>query len=132
MQNIVIDILVDASMNHIKVIPIGLIDMHEKLTQIERKYHIMAIIGVKNPHIDAPFIPIEQIISGEGDIILREIIGTDIPMKKTEKNVVLAPVLRRRAAGYAVVLKSKQNRRHSAEIYRHTGRGAENKMGQSA
>ena len=89
LQNIVIDILVDASMNHIKVIPIGLIDMHEKLTQIERKYHIMAIIGVKNPHIDAPFIPIEQIISGEGDIILREIIGADIPMKKTEKNVVL-------------------------------------------
>ena len=89
MQNIVIDILIDASMNHIKVIPIGLENIHEKLTQIGRKYHIMAIIGVKNPHIDAPFIPIEQIISGEGDIILREIIGANIPMKKTEKNVVL-------------------------------------------
>lgn len=89
LQNIVIDILIDASMNHIKVIPIGLVDMHKQLAQIAHKYQIIAVVGIKNPHIDAPFIPIEQIISGQGDIMLREIVGAKIPAKKDEKNVVL-------------------------------------------
>ena len=72
-----IDILIDASMNHIKVIPIGIVDMHKRLTEIGHKYQIIAVVGIKNPHIDAPFIPIEQIISGQGDIILREIVGAN-------------------------------------------------------
>lgn len=79
-----IDILIDASMNHIKVIPIGIVDMHKRLTEIGHKYQIIAVVGIKNPHIDAPFIPIEQIISGQGDIILREIVGTKDIVKKDE------------------------------------------------
>lgn len=91
LQNLVIDILIDASMNHIKVIPIGLFEMHKKLAEIGNKYKIIAIVGVKNPHIDAPFIPIEQIISGQGSIILREIIGIKetLPNKHKDTNIVL-------------------------------------------
>lgn len=89
LQNLVIDILIDASMNHIKVIPIGIVDMHKRLTEIRHKYQIIAVVGIKNPHIDAPFIPIEQIISGQGDIILREIVGAKDIVKKDETNIVL-------------------------------------------
>ena len=89
LQNLVIDILIDASMNHIKVIPIGIVDMHKRLTEIGHKYQIIAVVGIKNPHIDAPFIPIEQIISGQGDIILREIVGAKDIVKKDETNIVL-------------------------------------------
>ncbi len=90
LRNLIIDILVDVSMSHIKVIPIGLARMNEDLTQISRKYQIIAVVGIKNPHIDAPFIPIEQIISGQGDIILREIVsGRNIPVKAEETNIVL-------------------------------------------
>lgn len=49
-----IDILIDASMNHIKVIPIGIVDMHKRLTEIGHKYQIIAVVGIKNPYIDAP------------------------------------------------------------------------------
>ncbi len=89
LQNLVIDILIDASMNHIKVIPIGIVDMHKRLTEIGHKYQIIAVVGIKNPYIDAPFIPIEQIISGQGDIILREIVGAKDIVKKDETNIVL-------------------------------------------
>lgn len=93
LQNLVIDILIDASMNHIKVIPIGLVDVHKRLTEIAHKYQIIAVVGIKNPHIDAPFIPIEQIISGQGDAILREIVG--VTNNKQEKNEENNIVLRR-------------------------------------
>ena len=90
LQNLVIDILVDASLMHIKVIPIGLFEMHKKLSEIGNKYKIIAVVGIKNPHIDAPFIPIEQIISGQGDVILREIVGIkDVVQKPKETNIVL-------------------------------------------
>ena len=89
LQNLVIDILVDVSMNHIKVFSVGIYDMHERLTQIAHKYQIIAVVGVKNPHIDAPFIPIEQMINGEGDMILREIVGAKSSVKKEKTNVVL-------------------------------------------
>lgn len=89
LQNLVIDILIDASMNHIKVIPIGIVDMHKRLTEIGHRYQIIAVVGIKNPYIDAPFIPIEQIISGQGDIILREIVGAKDIVKKDETNIVL-------------------------------------------
>lgn len=89
LRNLVIDILIDASMKHIKVIPIGLEQMQEHLTQIAHKYQIIAVVGIKNPHIDAPFIPLEQIISGQGDIILREIVGGKNFAKTKETNVVL-------------------------------------------
>lgn len=42
-----IDILIDASMNHIKVIPIGIVDMHKRLTEIGHKYQIIAVVGIK-------------------------------------------------------------------------------------
>ena len=93
LQNLVIDILINASMNHIKVIPIGLVDVHKRLTEIAHKYQIIAVVGIKNPHIDAPFIPIEQIISGQGDAILREIVG--VTNNKQEKNEETNIVLRR-------------------------------------
>ena len=90
LQNLIIDILVDASLMHIKVIPIGLFEMHKKLSEIGNKYKIIAVVGIKNPHIDAPFIPIEQIISGQGDVILREIVGIkDVVQKPKETNIVL-------------------------------------------
>lgn len=89
LQNLVIDILIDASMNHIKVIPIGIVNMHKKLNEIAHKYQILAVVGIKNPHIDAPFIPIEQIITGQGDIILREIVGATTIRHKDEGNIVL-------------------------------------------
>lgn len=47
LQNLVIDILIDASMNHIKVIPIGIVDMHKRLTEIGHKYQIIAVVGIK-------------------------------------------------------------------------------------
>lgn len=90
LRSIIVDILIDASVNHIKVIPIGLAGMHSELTRIARKYRIMAVAGVKNPHIDAPFIPLEQIICGRGDAILREIVGGARPNAGSpEMNVVL-------------------------------------------
>ncbi len=90
LRNLIVDILIDVSMNHIKVIPIGLIDMHKNLNDIAHKYQIIAVVGIKNPHIDAPFIPIEQMITGQGDTILREIVGSKrISNDKNDSNIVL-------------------------------------------
>ena len=75
LQSIIVDILMDVSAKHIRVIPISLVNMDDTLKEMQQKYNIIAIVGIKDPKIGVPFIPLEELIVGQGDCILREIIG---------------------------------------------------------
>jgi transcriptional regulatory protein LevR len=53
--------------------------LEERLTEIAAEYHIVAAVGMKKPVMNVPFIPLEQLIDGEGERILMELVaGSDI------------------------------------------------------
>ena len=72
----------------IEVIPVGVLHLEERLTEIAAEYHIVAAVGMKKPAMNVPFIPLEQLIDGEGEHILMELVagsGTHIMSPVTGK-----------------------------------------------
>ena len=70
LKQMVRDILINAGLIHIKVIPISLYDMKENIKKLSEKYNIVASVGIMDPQIDAPFIPLETILSGKENALL--------------------------------------------------------------
>lgn len=71
-----------------EVIPVGVLHLEERLTEIAAEYHIVAAVGMKKPAMNVPFIPLEQLIDGEGERILMELVagsGTHIMSPVTGK-----------------------------------------------
>ena len=65
----------------IEVIPVGVLHLEERLAEIAAEYHIVVAVGMKKPAMNIPFIPLEQLIDGEGERILTELVaGSDIPL----------------------------------------------------
>ena len=72
----------------IEVIPVGVLHLDERLAEIALEYHIVAAVGMKKPAMNVPFIPLEQLIDGEGERILMELVagsGTHIMSPVTGK-----------------------------------------------
>lgn len=74
----------------IEVIPIGVNDINSKLNLIEEKYNIIAVVGIMNPNIDAPFISIEELIAGNGEnILIKAIRNHEIIVDNTLTNNIV-------------------------------------------
>ncbi len=58
----------------IEVIPIGLTKMEERISELRRSYRVVAAVGMKQPQQDVPFIPLEQLIDGQGEKLLMELV----------------------------------------------------------
>ena len=74
----------------IEVIPIGVSDIDNKLNIIKDKYNIIAVVGIMNPYIDAPFISIEELIAGNGeDMLIKAVKNHEIIFGQTLNNNVV-------------------------------------------
>ena len=83
--------LVESILHHtdrpIEVLPIGLTGLEEHIEEIQKKYRIIAAVGMKQPKQDIPFIPLEQIIGGEGEKRLTELVyHEELALAPQEKN----------------------------------------------
>ncbi|MDD6383732.1 MAG: sigma 54-interacting transcriptional regulator [Selenomonadaceae bacterium] len=58
----------------LEVIPVGLVNLEDRLAEIAADHRIVAAVGMKKPKMRVPFIPLEQLIDGEGETILRELV----------------------------------------------------------
>ncbi|SDP67265.1 sigma-54-dependent transcriptional regulator [Selenomonas ruminantium] len=58
----------------IEVIPVGVLHLDERLAEIAKEYRIVAAVGMKKPAMNVPFIPLEQLIDGEGERLLTELV----------------------------------------------------------
>lgn len=95
LQVLVEKILVDVTDRQIQVLPVGVQKLEESLAEIAKTYKIIATVGMVKPKFDAPFIPLEKVIDGEIEMILRNLVGLHIhgsshqrqPVEK--KNLVL-------------------------------------------
>ena len=91
LKELVENIIKDSSKNNITVIPIGLKNLDESITQISKNKKIISLVGIKNPNMGIPFISIEKLINGSGEKLLRNLIE-GIPCSDTDfkdKEIVL-------------------------------------------
>ena len=58
----------------IEVIPVGVLHLEERLEEIAKEYKLVAAVGMKKPAMNIPFIPLEQLIDGEGERRLTELV----------------------------------------------------------
>lgn len=58
----------------IKVEPVGVKGLDEKLEKIALQYHIVAAVGMVKPKRDVPFISLEELIGGAGEHILASLL----------------------------------------------------------
>lgn len=73
----------------IEVIPVGVKNLESALTKIAADRKIIAAVGMTRPKFDVPFIPLEKLIHGEGEIILQRLLGGDADAAARENNGVV-------------------------------------------
>lgn len=89
LKELVEDILTNSSERDIEVVPVGVKDLDRTLEELQKQHTIVATVGMIKPKLDIPFIPLENLINGEGENIIRNIIKLDNKMIIKEKNVVV-------------------------------------------
>jgi transcriptional regulatory protein LevR/transcriptional regulator with AAA-type ATPase domain len=77
LKELVEDSIHNITDEYIEVIPIGIQDVKERVKEIRQQHKILASVGITNPHIDAPFIPLDSLIDGRGEKILKNIFKND-------------------------------------------------------
>lgn len=89
LKQLVSNIVSNVTDEKINIVPISISNMENRIEKIKDKYNIIAAVGVKNPKIQAAFIPIEEFIAGNGEEILINIIeDKNAPIKKKYGNIV--------------------------------------------
>jgi len=83
--------LVEEILHHtgrgVEVIPIGLVKMEEKIRGIMEEYKVIGAVGMKKPKLDIPFIPLEQLIGGDGEQMLTELVFShELSLVPRERN----------------------------------------------
>ncbi|MBP2633385.1 MAG: levR [Firmicutes bacterium] len=89
LKELVEEILNNSIDRDIEVIPVGIKDLEHALEELMKQHTIIATVGMIKPKLDVPFIPLEKLINGEGENIIRNIIKLDNKMIIKEKNVVV-------------------------------------------
>ncbi|WP_312887274.1 sigma-54-dependent transcriptional regulator [Clostridium lacusfryxellense] len=90
LKELVHNIVINITRDEINVIPIGIMNIKEDLENLLNNYTILASVGVMDPKIDAPFISLENLIGGDGEKRLMNIIQkNNIPTDRKEENIVV-------------------------------------------
>ncbi|WP_138206234.1 sigma 54-interacting transcriptional regulator [Haloimpatiens lingqiaonensis] len=74
LKKLVEDIVRNVSEKPVKIVPIGIKNMKEDLDKIAEEQPILATVGAINPKIEAPFISLENLINGDGENIIKNIV----------------------------------------------------------
>lgn len=91
LKKIIEEIIWSVSKEKIKILSIGLKNLEDDIKEIEKENKILAVVGIINPRINAPFISLENLIGGEGERIIKEIIGGKVYISndRDSKDIVL-------------------------------------------
>ncbi|MFT9450981.1 sigma 54-interacting transcriptional regulator [Liquorilactobacillus ghanensis] len=72
-KNMLDKLLIDNLIEDVSVIPISIVNMKERLKQIQQEYQIIATTGVTKPDIAAPFISLESLLQGGSEAFINMI-----------------------------------------------------------
>ncbi|WP_347460497.1 PRD domain-containing protein [Clostridium sp. DMHC 10] len=90
LKELVESIVKSTKEKEIEILPISIKDIKREVIKIKNSYNIIASVGVLNPKIEAPFISLEELISGDGENILMSIIQRkSFKIEKNHGNTVV-------------------------------------------
>ena len=69
---------------NIVVFPISVVEMNERIKEIEKSYHILATTGIKDPKIQAPFISMDVLFSNQGSQVIEDVISNSFIEQQSE------------------------------------------------
>ena len=89
LKELVEKIILNTTKDEFEIFPVSVNDINNKIVSIKQSYNIIASVGIKNPNIEAPFISLEELINGYGEITLMSIIkNSSSSVHIKHKNVV--------------------------------------------
>ncbi|WP_163655809.1 sigma 54-interacting transcriptional regulator [Listeria sp. PSOL-1] len=78
----------------IKVIPIGVHEMNQRLETLQKENDILMAVGIENPKIHIPFIPLEKLFANDGEEQLINLVKQrNIFVKRSETNRIAKEVI---------------------------------------
>jgi len=89
LKELVGNIITNLTEKNIDIIPVEVRELDKKVALLQKKYDVLAVVGVKKPKENIPFIPLEKLIDGNGEKILREIIAGNQFMVLPEKSSIV-------------------------------------------
>lgn len=93
LKEIVERIMLDLTGENINVIPAGVRDFDKKIKELQKKYTVLAVVGVKKPIANIPFIPLEKLIDDNGEKILKKLLfENQIDITNDEDNIVVKDI----------------------------------------
>ncbi|MDA9471139.1 sigma-54-dependent transcriptional regulator [Enterococcus sp. 5H] len=69
----------------LEVLPLSIIDMKDRLTEIQNDYHVIAATGITDPKIAVPFIPMETFFAGESESTIEQLLQDNENHIETEE-----------------------------------------------
>ena len=91
LKSLVEDMLKHITDRQIEVVPVGVKHLGHVIRELGATNKIVAAVGMVKPDYDVPFIPLEKIIEGEGEKVLRSLLqsGSVKLVEREKKNVVV-------------------------------------------
>ncbi|MCP2240842.1 sigma 54-interacting transcriptional regulator [Thermoanaerobacterium thermosaccharolyticum] len=95
LKELVNDIVTNITDEKINIIPVGIKNMKNDLSEIKDKYNIIASIGMKDPNLPVPFISLERLIEDDGEELLRKIVSNhSIKIVKKDQDIAVRNLCR--------------------------------------
>jgi transcriptional regulatory protein LevR len=89
LKELIENIVLNTTEDEIAIFPISVNDINNSIMKIKEKYNIIASVGIVNPEIDSPYIPLEELIGGQGENTLMSIIkDNNFTVEVKHENVV--------------------------------------------
>lgn len=73
----------------IEILPVGVRNLENALEEISKDFQIIAAVGMVKPKFSVPFIPLEKLISGEGEKVLRSLLKSGAKSVVEQKHIVV-------------------------------------------
>lgn len=89
LRQLVENILASLTGRDVEVLPVGVKNLESELKSIAKERKILAAVGMARPKMDIPFIPLEKLIGGDGESLLRALVNPNFRFREKEKNVVV-------------------------------------------
>ena len=105
-EHMITSIIYGSTDESIRVMTVSSLKLKEEIPKLIKKYQILASVGTKNPNISAPHISLEHLIEGNGEVVLKQVLGVDIiPTDQSDKkNIVVKDLCEDTLKTYLVYL----------------------------
>lgn len=73
-KNLLDQLLVQNLIEDVKIIPISIVNMKERITEINKQYTVIAATGVMDPEIGVPFMALQSLLQGGGEQFVHQLV----------------------------------------------------------